>query len=261
MRRALLVLFAVAAGAGCDSSKGPLRPVPTPGPQIVVKGSSALSGGDDVERGERIRFAIAGTGAGTHFGPSTFLDSPAFLDLQVVAVLSSSLLEGQGMVSLAAGDGPKDIAAVTGTEIAVAPWAFTVKPPSFIDLGEIPASSDAPAKPSADAGVIDPAGDVDLYSFAPPDTGAHDLVIRLDRGSGAPGDFTPSLEVFDSKGARVASSATRCLSIRVAQSRSPLYVRVADPRHRGGPQMRYRLSAFFGLPESCLTVDPGGLVP
>ena len=59
----------------------------------------ALSGHEEgeteVERGERVRFAVTGTGAGTHFGPSTFLHSPAFAELRVVAVESTARLWGQ----------------------------------------------------------------------------------------------------------------------------------------------------------------------
>ena len=241
-RAAVLLPFLL---AGCEEKTPDLRPQPTPGPQIVVRESTARLG-TDVERGERVRFAVIGTGAGTHFGSATFLYSPAFSELQVVAVLSTSRLIAQGVVSLAAGEGMKDIAAVTGAELAVAPWAFRVRPTALVELGNVPTNGED---------VLDPAGDFDVFRLAPPTDALLDLIVKV-----VPqvDDFDPSLELYDARGRLLGASDTRCVAVRV-NSRSPLYARVADPTGAGGPDHRYRIAAGFGHPASCLAA--GDLVP
>ena len=214
---------------------------------------SRSSWSTDVERGERLRFAVIGTGAGTHFGSTTFLHSPAFSELQVVAVESTSRLLAQGVVSLGAGEGMKDIAAVSGDELAVAYWAFRVRPTTVTELGTVPTNSDGAEAP--DANVIDPAGDFDVFRLAPPTDALLDLIVRVDPQLA---DFHPSLEVYDALGRLLGASDTRCVALRV-NSRSPLYVRVADSTGASGPDRRYRIAAGFGHPASCLAA--GDLVP
>ena len=60
--RARLPLALLLLLAACDDSKPATRPVPTPGPQVVVKQIVSVSGKETVSRGERVRFAVAGTG-------------------------------------------------------------------------------------------------------------------------------------------------------------------------------------------------------
>lgn len=245
----------LAMAAACDKPKPATRPVPTPGPQIVVKGSTAA---DDTKlsRGERIRFAVVGTGSGTHFGASTFLDAPAFSDLRVVAVESSRMLWAEGTVSIAAPAGHKDLAAVTGSELAVDPWAFAIpENDRILSLGSPPASTDTVAALPADAGVIDPPGDVDLFQVVPADSGARTLVFRLRRASEATADFHPTLEIYGPTGLRLAAPSSRCAVIPV-HSRNPLFARVADPLHRGGADRRYVLAVHVGLPQDCALPVP-----
>jgi hypothetical protein len=253
MRARLLVPFLVlAAAAACDEKKTEGRPVPTPGPQIVVREISSASGGPEVERGERIRFLVIGTGAGTHFGAQTFLHSPALADLTVVAVESSARLWAQGLVSFAAGEGNKDLAVVSGDELAVAPWAFAVRRTFPIDLGRAPADS---RELTGDANVIDPAGDVDVYTVAPPTDAVQNLNVRVDAAG-----FEPSLELYRVDGRLAAHSDSGCASVAV-RSRQPVFVRVSDRSGAGSPAHTYRVSAAFGLPDACLAASPGDLVP
>ena len=79
---------------------------------------------------------------GSMFDESTFLHSPAFVSLAVVTVESSARLLAQGTVSLAAGEGNKDLAAVSGNELAIEPWSFRVLPTTIVELGRVPCSSD-----------------------------------------------------------------------------------------------------------------------
>lgn len=241
----------------CEKSKDPVRPVPTPGPQIVAGEISGSLGGGRVERGERVRFAVTGTGTGTHFGASTFLHSPAFTGLRVVAVESTARLWAQGTVSLAAGEGNKDLAAVTGDEIAIEPWAFQVIPTDIVDLGRVPTQSDGLG---GDANVLDSSRDFDVYAISPPTDAILDLLVRVDVAEGAPASFTPSLELYAADGRLLAASDHRCVSTPV-RSRAPIYARVGDPGSVGGENRRYRIAAAFGLPDACLAADPGGLPP
>ncbi len=259
--RSLLLTVGVAA---CDgSSPDRARPVPTPGPQAVVREVVSLSGGARVERGERLQFAVVGTGSGTHFDAGTFLHQPAFEELQVIAVESSARLIAQGLVSIAAGTGPKDLAVVSGDELAVAPWAFEVTPSTVFDLGRPPSSSESIAQP--DAAAIDPPGDVDLFRIQPGTGAAKTIVVRVDLLGTAPGneppsDFAPIVELFAGDGRPLARSEHRC-AWTTTRSRAPIYARVADPTRQGGPNRRYRLVAVFSKPEVCLTAAPGDLVP
>lgn len=219
-----------------------------------IRGSQ---GGPLLERGARVRFLVTGTGSGTHFGPDTFLHSPALVDVRVVAVESSARLWAQGTVSLAAGEGNKDLAAVSGDEIAVEPWAFRVLPTELVDLGRVPAASDGLG---GDANVLDEPGDFDVYVISPPTDAIRTLLVRVDVEEDAPADFTPSLELFAADGRLLAASDHRCLSTPV-RSRAPLYARVGDPGGAGAADRRYRVAAAFGLPDACLASDPGSLPP
>lgn len=250
MRRALTLLLL--ALAGCQE-EGParVRPVPTPGPQIVVRDVFSRSGQVLLERGERVRFAVIGTGAGTQFGPDTFLHSAAFEEVDVVAVLSSTHLIAQATVAIGTGDGPKDLAAVSGGEIAVSPWAFEIASGGIEKAG---------TPPFTRAGEIDPSRDVDLFEFAPDRSAARWMLVRVDRDAEAPEDFAPTLEVFRADGRRVARTDRRCVAVFV-NSRASWFARVADPAFGGGEDRRYRLVVGYGEPEGCLTAIPGELVP
>ena len=236
---ALLLLL-----AACDDSKPATRPVPTPGPQVVVKQIVSVSGKETVSRGERVRFAVAGTGAGTHFSASTFVDSKAFTDLRVVAVVSSTLLYAQGTISVIAAEGHKDLAVVSGAELAIDPWAFVVDPkPATIALG---------APPVTATGAVTKEGEVALFQLTPKDSGLRTIVIRVDRDPAAPPDFEPSLEIYDAEGKPLARPARGCAAIEV-RSRAPLFVRIADPLRRGGENRRFTIAALYGQPFLCVT--------
>lgn len=253
----LLTIATATALAGCDDSKDRGRPVPTPGPQIVVGEVGSRLGGSVVERGERVRFAVTGTGTGTHFDAGTFLHSPAFTSLSVTAVESPVRLLAQGTVSLAAGEGNKDIAAVSGDELAVEPWAFRVVPTTIVNLGKVPCSSDGSG---GDANVLDPAGDFDVYAIYPPTDAVLTLLVEVELASGAPAAFRPSLELYSTDGRLLAASDHRCVSAKV-RSRAPVYARVGDPGAQGGADRRYRVAAAFGLPDACIASSPGDLPP
>jgi len=247
MRRVLLALVLAPLAAACDQSRPVTRPVPTPGPQVVVQDVTSISGGEKVERGERIRFAVAGTGAGTHFSSETFLDSKAFSDLRVVAVVTSRLLYAQGTVGIGASQGHKDLAVVSGGELAVDPWAFEVQAkPLPAALGPPPVTAD---------GVIDAAGRAALFSVTPKDSAVRTLVISVERGRDAPADFTPSLEIYSSEGRLVQSPASGCGFVEV-RSRAPLFVRIADPLHGAGADRRFHFVATYGDPWLCKKAEP-----
>ena len=255
----MVTLAGAAVFGACEKPKERLRPVPTPGPQIVVREMSSRAGGSVVERGERVHFAVIGTGSGTHFGEATFLHSPAFATLAIVAVESSSRLLAQGTVSLAAGEGNKDLAAVSGGEIAIEPWSFTVVPTTIVDLGKVPCSSDALGT-FGDANVIDVAGDFDVYAISPPTDAILTLLVEVELASDAPADFRPSLELYAADGRLLAASDHRCASTKV-RSRAPVYARVGDPGNEGGADRRYRIAAAFGQPDACIGSSPGDLPP
>lgn len=247
MRRALLLLaIGTVVLAGCqDESKLPGRPIPTPGPQVVVRELRTISGTETVERGERIAFAVIGTGAGTHFDGTTFLNSPAFEELRVVAVLSSSLLQAQGTIAAGAGAGNKDLSVVTGNELAIAPWAFAVAQTERVKLGVPPVESGEQT--------LDPGGDVDLYDFAPENGQARDAVIRV-FGSGT---LRPEIAVYRGDGRSVADAGKSCAVVRV-NSKAPVIVKVTDPARSGGA---YVLRIDYGRPEDCLLAMPDDLIP
>ena len=249
MRRGdYVLLFSCFAFAGaCDMSKPLTRPVPTPGPQVVVTGTTAISGNENVERGERIRFAIKGTGAGTHFSSETFLTSTAFSDLRVVAVLNSQLLYAQGTVAIAASRGHKDLSVVSGSELAIDPWAFVV--------ADLPAARPLGTPPLEETGAIETAGEAALYQIAPKDFAVRTLVISAERDRNAPVDFIPSLEVYAADGRVVQAPASGCAAIEV-RSRAPLFLRVADPLRRAGADRRFHLTASYGDAWLCKKVEP-----
>lgn len=251
----MVTLAGAAVLGACEKSKERVRPVPTPGPQIVVREVASRAGGSVIERGERVRFAVIGTGTGTHFGDATFLHSPAFATIAIVAVESSSRLLAQGTVSLAAGEGNKDLAAVSGGEIAIEPWSFAVVPTTVVDLGKVPCSSDDAA---GDANVIDTVGDFDVYAISPPTDAILTLLVEVEVASNAPADFRPSLELYAADGRLLAASDHRCVSAKV-RSRAPVYARVGDPGNEGGADRRYRIAAAFGQPDACIA--SGDLTP
>lgn len=240
------------ASTACDEPKIPGRPVPTPGPWIVVRESTSRLGAEDVERGERIRFAVIGTGTGTRFDAGTFLHSPAFEELQVVAVESSARLLAQGLVSLGAGEGWKDLAAVSGDELAVAPWAFHVQPTRVTRLGEVPCDSVGASE--TDANVLDPAGDFDVYEIFPPTDAVRTLLVRAHPGADMPADSRLAVELFDARGRMLDASDGPCASTQV-RSRSPIYARISERGGRGGPAYRYHVTAGFGHPAPCVGAE------
>lgn len=252
MRRALALFVLVSA---CNDTPPAMRPPPTPGPIAAVTAVTSISGGARVQRGEIVRFAVVGTGTGTHFGSSTFLQMAGFEELAVVAVESTAKLWAQGRVSLGSPAGKKDLAAVSGSEIAVAQWALEVIEPEVVKLGVPPADSALSA--SGDAGVLDPLGDVDLYEIEALDGNLRTLVVRVDTPPGSP--LVIALELYSPGGAKLAAPRYACAAVQTRGTR--VLARVADIGRRGGEDFRYRLVASYEQPEACLTWEPGNLPP
>ncbi len=254
VKRVLPVVL-LASLAGCEDEPLPGRPAPTPGPIAAVTSVASLSGSPKVERGEIVRFAVIGTGTGTHFGPATFVQAAGFEEMTVVAVDSSAKLWAQGRVSFGAPAGKKDLAVVTGSEIAVAPWALEVVAPDVVKLGAPPVNSEHAA--AADASVLDPAGDVDVYEIESRDRNLRTLVIRADTPAGSPLEL--SLEVYAMNGARLAAPRYPCAVVQTRGEK--VLARVTDAGRRGGEGFRYRLVAGYEQAEACLTWQPGSLPP
>lgn len=232
--------------AGCQSSSGAVA-LPA-GPKAVIGQITSASGTSTVGIGERVRFAVMGSGGGTHFSGATYLNSPAFSDLEIVAVVNSSLLFAQGTISVQSAAGARDLAVVTGKEVTIIPAAFTIPSTVTIPNEGVP--------PVSVAGSILRAGAVALYQVAPVDDGLRTLIFRVDRDPAAPGEFEPTLEVYQAVGPLLAAPIKPCAAVQV-NSTNPLVARIADPARGAGADHKYLLSVFYGDPYDCVLSQPG----